>query len=177
MRWLAKNMFKLIFFLSIIVMLFIFMGSVVKPFFFIGLFLFLSSISLIYNRWVKTSLGFEFITLSTVLTGRVYGPWAGALVGLVGLSAAEVIGTGFNAKTVISLATIFIMGLFVPVLNNMPILWAGMVFVVVYDAIILPLYMVAGSSPLRSVIFFVTHVIFNLWLFAYIAPILESLMR
>ncbi|TAL56723.1 MAG: hypothetical protein EPN86_02540 [Nanoarchaeota archaeon] len=176
LKWLSDNLVKVILILAVIVLSLVFLGQMVKPFFFIAVFLFLSSISLIYNRWVKASIGIEFITLSTVMTARVYGGIVGAIVGLVGLASAEVIGTGFNAKTVISLFGIFIIGLITPFFNGMSVTVAGIILAIIYDAIIIPLYLLAGSRPISSAVFVVSHLIFNTWLFFYIAPFLEHVM-
>jgi len=176
LKWLSNNLLKVILILAVIVIAFVALGQLIKPFFFIAIFLILSSISLIYNRWVKTSIGIEFITLSTVMTARVYGGVVGGLVGLAGLTAAEVLGTGFNAKTVISLVGIFILGLITPFFNGFNVTMAGIILAALYDAFIIPLYLLAGSRPLSSAIFVVSHLIFNAWLFVYIAPFLESVM-
>ena len=173
---LSNNLLKVILILAAIVIAFVALGQIIKPLFFIAIFLFLSSISLIYNRWVKTSIGIEFITLSTVMTARVYGGVVGGLVGLVGLTTAEVLGTGFNAKTVISLVGIFIIGLITPFFNGFNVTVAGIILAVIYDVIIIPLYLLAGSRPLSSAVFIVSHLIFNAWLFVYVAPFLEGIM-
>ncbi|MEK6968079.1 MAG: hypothetical protein AABX51_05610 [Nanoarchaeota archaeon] len=152
------------------------MGQIIKPFLFVAVFLFLSSISLIYNRWLKVSIGIEFITFSTVMTARAYGGLLGGLVGFFGLATAEVLGTGFNAKTVISLLAIFLMGMITPFFNGIHITTAGMLIAVFYDLLIIPLYLIAGSNPVRSAVFVITHLIFNAWLFVFIAPRLELLM-
>jgi len=110
------------------------------------------------------------------MTARVYGGVVGGLVGLAGLTAAEVLGTGFNAKTVISLVGIFILGLITPFFNGFNVTMAGIILAALYDAFIIPLYLLAGSRPLSSAIFVVSHLIFNAWLFVYIAPFLESVM-
>lgn len=153
-----------------------FLGTTLKPFLFIGIFLLLSSFSLIYNRWFKVSLGVEFVLLSTVLTARVYGPVAGAIVGFIGLGAAEIIGTGFNEKTIISLVAIAIIGLITPFFNSVSITMTGIILTVIYDIMIIPFYLLAGSNPARSILFVATHLVWNLWVFIVLAPPLQTWM-
>jgi len=161
----SKNFLKLVILAVLFWAVLFFLGQTLKPFFFIAIFLLLSSVSLIYNRWLKTSLGIEFVMLSTVMTARVYG-----------LTAAEIIGTGFNARTLISLGAIAIIGLITPFFSSLSILAAGMILTIIYDLMIIPFYLLAGSSPGRSALFVVTHIIWNLWVFAVMAPPLERLM-
>ena len=172
----SKNFLKLVILAVLFWAVLFFLGQTLKPFFFIAIFLLLSSVSLIYNRWLKTSLGIEFVMLSTVMTARVYGPIPGAIVGFIGLTAAEIIGTGFNARTLISLGAIAIIGLITPFFSSLSILAAGMILTIIYDLMIIPFYQLAGSSPGRSALFVVTHIIWNLWVFAVMAPPLERLM-
>ncbi len=177
LNFISANFVKLIILGLVFWVVLFFLGQTLKPFFFIAIFLLLSSVSLIYNRWLKTSIGIEFVMLSTVLTARVYGPIPGAIVGFVGLTAAEIIGTGFNARTLISLVAIAFIGLITPFFSSMSILAAGIILTLIYDLIIIPFYLLAGSSPGRSALFVITHIIWNLWVFYVLAPPLEILMR
>ncbi len=177
LKWLSENFMKVGLALLAVILAFAALGTILKPLLFMSFFLFLGSLSLIYNRWIKTSLGFEFIMLGTVLCTRVYGVGAGVFVGLISLTAAEIIGSGFNPRTVISLAAIVLIAFITPFFNTLPIGTAGLILVLVYDAIIIPMYLIAGSSPFRCALFAITHILWSVWVFFALAPILERLMH
>ncbi len=131
--------------------------------------------SMMYNRWVKISLGIEFILLGTVITGLVYGKFPALIVGMVSLFFAEVITDRFTYSTFVSFAGIFAVSMVAPMLDGISVTWAGIWMTVLYDAIIGPGYIIMGSSLWRTLLFVVTHILFNIWAFVFIAPLVLRL--
>jgi len=162
--------------LIVLIALIIFAGSFIRDVFIVLAFYVLASISLFYNRWIKISLGFEFIMLATVFTGILYGPVVGALVGFFSLTTAELITLRFTGSTIISLIAIAFIGAISHSFANMDIRYAGLLLVFIYDLIIIPLYILTGSHPLRSFLFMGTHLLWNAWLFFTIGPALLQLL-
>jgi len=162
--------------LIILIALIIFAGSFIKDAFVVLAFYIIASISLFYNRWIKISLGFEFITLATVFTGWLYGPVVGALVGFFSLTTAELITLRFTGSTIISLVAISFIGIIAHNFVSMDIRYAGLLLAFIYDLIIIPLYILTGSHPLRSFLFMGTHLLWNAWLFFTIGPALLNLL-
>ncbi len=132
--------------------------------------------SMIYNRWIKVSLGFELIMLGMVLTTLAYGRVAGLLVGVVSLFLAEVITERFTHSTFISFIAVFVVVMVAPFFSSMSIVWIGIWMTLLYDAIIVPGYILLGSSIWRSLLFSLTHIVFNAWVFAIIAPRIMSVL-
>lgn len=162
--------------LIILALLIVFAGSLIKAIFIILAFYVLGSVSLFYNRWVKMSLGFEFITFATVFTGMLYGPIAGAIVGFLSLTTAEIISARFTGSTIISLAAIAFIGAIAQNFVNWDIRYAGLLLAFIYDLIIIPLYILTGSHPIRSLLFMATHLLWNAWVFFVLAPPLWRLL-
>jgi len=162
--------------LIILIALIILTGSFVRNLFIVLAFYVLASISLFYNRWLKISLGFEFITFATVFMGILYGPVVGALVGFFSLTTAELITLRFTGSTIISLVAISFIGIISHNFASMDIRYAGILLAFIYDLIIIPLYILTGSHPLRSFLFMGTHLLWNGWLFFTIAPTLMQLL-
>ncbi len=133
-------------------------------------FIFLGVMSMMYNRWVKVSLGFELIMLGTVITGLVYGRVPALVVGAVALFFSEVITDRFTYSTFVSFIGISAVAMAVPLVAGISVAWAGIWMTLLYDAIIGPGYVLMGSSPWRTLLFVVTHIMFNIWVFAFIAP-------
>ena len=153
-----------------------FFRGVVEVFAVMAAFIVLGVASLMYNRWIKVSLGFELVMLGTVVTGVLYGRLPAFVVGFVGLFLAEVLTDRFTYSTFISFIGIFAVAMVVPSFEPFSVTSAGIWMTLLYDAIILPGYMIMGSSPARSFLFFVTHVAFNVWVFAVFAPGIVSFM-
>lgn len=141
-----------------------------------AVFIALGILSLMYNRWIKVSLGVELILLGTVLATVLYGKTSGLIVGTVSLFLAEVMTDRFTYSTFISFIGIFTVVMVVPLLGEMSVTWKGIWMTVLYDAVIGPGYILVGSSPWRTLLFVVTHIMFNIWVFAFIAPTLFNLL-
>src|SRR3989338_1614019 len=146
------------------------MVAVMAAFIILGIF------SLIYNRWIKLSLGAELVMLGTVVTGLVYGRWQALIVGVVALFFAEVITDRFTYSTFVSFIGIFVVAMVAPMLQNVGITSAGILMTILYDVIIAPGYLLMGSSPLRTTLFVATHILFNIWMFMFIAPFVFRLV-
>jgi hypothetical protein len=46
----------------------------------------------------------------------------------------------------------------------------------IYDALVLPLYVLLGSRAASSAVFFITHLLINIWVFTTIAPFIYQFM-
>jgi hypothetical protein len=152
-----------------LVLLFLF-RDVIQMLVVMAAFIILGVASLIYNRWIKLSLGFELIMLGIVVTGMAYGRWQAFVVGFIALFFAEVITNRFTYSTFISFIGIFIVSMTIPLFQNTGVTWVGICMTLIYDAIIGPGYILMGSSPWRTLLFVATHAIFNIWVFIFIAP-------
>jgi len=135
-----------------------------------GLFIILGIGSLIYNRWIKISLGFELIMFGTVITALVYGWWQAVIVGFIALFLAEIFTDRFTYSTFISFIGLGVVATVVPLVSNLGITWAGITMTLLYDLIIVPGYLIMGSSPWRTAVFVGTHLLFNVWVFIFLAP-------
>jgi len=142
-------------------------------------FIALGAVSMLYNRWIKISLGFEFVMLGLVLTAIAFGTVPGLIVGLVGLFLAEILSERFTYSTFVSFAGIIVVALLAHTVFGLTnsITATGIILTLIYNLIIIPGYLLLGSSIGRSALFSVTHLIFNIWVFSFIAPLLFRLLR
>lgn len=168
---------KALLFLIFLVLIAFFLGRYNNAFVFIPGLVILASLSMVYNLFIRISLGFEFVMLATVLCSVVYGPVVGIIVGLVSLFFAEFISTKMAYNTFISFIGIAIIGFVASFSSADNITIWGIVMTVLYDIIILPLYVITGSNPMRSFIYLFTHVPWNIWVFSVLAPrLLEAMV-
>ena len=158
-----------------LILLYLF-SSFVKMILVMAVFILLGVVSLIYNRWIKTSLGVELIMLGVVISSVEYGFFPGVVVGFVALFFAEIITDRFTYSTFVSFIGIAAVSLAAPWIDA-GITWTGIFMTILYDAVIAPGYLIMGSSPWRTLVFVTTHVLFNAWVFFFIAPFALELVR
>ena len=172
-RFLIEKKFIALLALAAAVLLFFF-WAYVKLLVIMAFFIALGAVSMVYNRWIKVSVGVEFVMLGLVITSVVFGRLPGLAVGLVGLFLAEIISERFTYSTFVSFIGIAVIAVIAPNIFHQvnSITAAGIILTVIYDAIIIPGYLLLGSNPGRSAFFVVTHIIFNIWVFSFIAPMM-----
>jgi hypothetical protein len=147
-----------------------FMFSQVKPMLAIICFITIGAASLIYNRFIKVSLGFELIMLFTVLAGFLYGVGAALFTGIISMLFAFILSGHFNQGSFVSFIGIVAVCFLTPVFKGLGITGAGIILTLIYDAIIASGYIALGSRIERTVIFVATHIPFNIWVFIALAP-------
>ena len=173
-RFLVEKKFIVLLALAAIILLFFF-WAYVKLLAVMAFFIVLAAASMLYNRWIKISVGVELIMLGLVVTSLAFGRLPGLIVGIVGLFLAEIISERFTYSTFVSFAGVAVVAVIAPNVfqwtgNSIPA--AGIILTIIYDAIIIPGYLLLGSNVGRSAFFVVTHIVFNIWVFSFIAPLL-----
>ncbi|MBN2454166.1 hypothetical protein JXB11_01330 [Candidatus Woesearchaeota archaeon] len=171
-----KKRKRLVFLAVICLALLLFFWAYVKAGIVLLLLILLGFASLLYNKFVRISLGFEFIVLSTVLAGVIYGPLAAFFVGAVALFAAEVFNQSFQHSTLVSFIGLGAVSIAIPLFEGMGITSLGILMAILYNVIIVPGYILLGSQPWKSFLFAATDIPFNIWVFAVIAPKLLELL-
>lgn len=168
------------FLLAIILVIFLFfiIKRYASIFFTLGL-IGLGGLSMIHSRYFRYShlIGFELCTMATVLVGLAYGSTYGAITGLASIILGFIVSGYFKHTYFISVLAMPLIGLIVPLFRETSLLFTGVVITILYDAIILPLYVIIGGSRVAStVIFFISHLALNIWVFTTIAPFLYNIM-
>ena len=175
-RFLVEKKFIVLLALAALVLLFFF-WAYVKLLAVMAFFIVAAAASMLYNKWIKISVGVEFVMLGLVITSIAFGRLPGLIVGIVGLFMAEIISERFTYSTFVSFIGIAVVAVIAPNIfqwTSHSITAFGIILTIVYDGIIIPGYLLLGSNIGRSVFFLVTHIIFNIWVFSFIAPLLFS---
>ena len=164
----------------LVTIIFLFIVVNYKKIFFTITLILLGAVSLIHSRYFKYShyIGFELCTLATVLTSLAYGPGYGMITGFTSITFGFILSGYFKPTYFISVLTMPLLGILVPFFSShLSLPFLGLLMTLIYDAIILPLYVLVGGSRIPSAaVFFVTHVLFNIWIFSTIAPFVYSIM-
>ncbi|MBI3051718.1 hypothetical protein HYY74_04650 [Candidatus Woesearchaeota archaeon] len=172
-----KWLFIAVFFLLILLWS---LGISMKAAFFITALTLTAALSTYYRVYMKFTLGFETVTLATVLTTVVYGPFVGIAVGLVSSFAAEFIPQLIDPSSFFWILSYIPAALAVAFLHSLgvPLFWLGMAATLIQNAIAEPIRLFSGDTLLRGMgVFSVTgSFISNLILFGVVAQPLLSLM-
>ncbi len=176
-KFLVGRRFIVLLTLAALVLLFFF-WAYVKLLAVMAFFIALGAASMFYNRWIKVSVGVELVMLGTVITSIAFGRLPGLIVGLVGLFLAEIISERFTYSTFVSFIGIMVIAIIAPNIFHQTgsIMSAGIILTIIYDAIIIPGYLLLGSNIGRSAFFVVTHIAFNIWVFSFIAPLVFRIL-
>lgn len=129
----------------------------------------------VYRRSIRIPPAIEFVTFGTVLVGYSYGPWAGAIFGIVVTLAAELMSSTVDAFVIGYIPARAAIGVIASFLPGQPIVTVGIWMTLAYNVLAQPLYMIQPDAELRmKLIFFVTgNIIFNILLFRLLAePVL-----
>ena len=164
---------------SLLSLVLLFFMTRYKPIFITLILILLGGFSMLYIRFFNFShyIGFELCTMATVLTALAYGPIFSFMTGFVSITLGFIISGYFKPTYFISILTMPLLGLLIPIFSHLPLWQIGLIFTVLYDLIILPLYVIMGSRIHSTVIFFITHIILNLWIFTTIAPVIYRVIN
>ncbi len=151
-----------------------------KTFFTFFILLFLASISRIYNHffWLP-QLGFELYSTSTILTGLLLGPWYGMLQGLLSNFFAYFFSGKIKYYTYISMTAWGLIGLTCGLIRhlNINITVLGVLFVIIYEIITVPIFVISGARISSAMFHTFTHILLTMFIFRTLVPILYAILR
>ncbi|KYK25263.1 hypothetical protein AYK26_02165 [Euryarchaeota archaeon SM23-78] len=148
-----------------------------KSFFFISLFLLISIFFYMLISRLRFSVGLEFVTISTILIGAAYGPFAGILMGVVG-RLIEAFSTRRLFSLPVTLPLYALLGYFAGVYAGTNIVLFGIVLSVLYAIASGVLTFLLLGGRLRKVMtFLIIEVIINVLFFINIAPFMLNVMK
>lgn len=159
----------------IFVVMFILYSSYFKAVFALAFLIAIGAASRVWQRFIPLEFGVELVMLSTVVSALAYGAFAGAAAGFLALSISTLFTQENPGKMWPSFFVIALMGVFSTALPIENISLLGVVLTVIYDALISIIYVgFMGARIINTLIFDITHIAFNYFVFFHIAPALLS---
>lgn len=145
---------------------------------FIVLFLILAaSFSTFYFNYFRAPVNFELVKLSTILVAVTHGLLPGLAVGIASTFFGKVLIGRIDEKLPLSMLTISIIAVAAAIFNAADITTLGITLVFAYNVTMLALSMLMGGDLAWNIPYEGTNLLFNAFLFAKAAPILEQLVR
>jgi len=138
----------------------------------------LAAVSMLYLKISKHAhyVGIELCMMATVLISLKYGAVLGIITGFISLISALIVSGYFKPMYFISIIAMPLIAVFVHFFPGTPLWQLGVMMTFLYDFLVLPIYVYTGSRITSAAVFFVTHMLFNYWVFTTIAPLIFSLM-
>ena len=150
----------------------------VKEAIILAAFIALGAISRLWQRFFPAPIGANLIMLFAVISGAGYGSFAGMLVGIVSLIISSIMVQDDLATTAAPIFAMSVVGYLAGILSisasNIS-LW-GLALTVLYDAVISVEHILLGRANINTVIFVVTHLVFNYFVFFTFAPEIMGLL-
>lgn len=150
----------------------------VKAVFYSIIFIALSSVSKIYQRFFKSSIGIDLVLFSTLMISLIYqNIILTFLASYISLILADVIGTKLSHTSLVSLIGLTVI-IFVSTINlGLGIMYSMIVLSILYSIITsLLYYYMLGSSPQRIGLYFGSQMIFNLIIIANLSIPISNLI-
>ncbi|HIH42385.1 TPA: hypothetical protein HA246_01950 [Candidatus Woesearchaeota archaeon] len=139
-------------------------------------FIMLGAVSLIHTIWTKNYFGFELCILATVICAIKFGPLVGALVGATSIVLGLILSTNLDAGLFLAAIMFGAVGIIASFFTFQQVLFAGMLCAIVYDFVMVGFYLLMGSSPVTSGVYFVTHMLTTYYVFTFLAPVLINII-
>lgn len=135
-------------------------------------FIFLGVMSRLWLKYIPLqSLGIELILLFTIISGQLFGPAAGVVVGVISIVLSAAVTDEEPMKMWPAFVAIAVIGHLSGVISIASISVLGIVLTILYDAIVSVIYYFLGSSGAKIILFDITHITWNYWVFYNVAPL------
>jgi len=158
----AVLFFSILFFVSVFVLFY-------KTFILL-IFIAIGAFSLIHTIITRNHIGFELVTLVTIVSSMAYGAATGAIVGVASIVLGLILGKNMDAGIAVSVAGFILIAVVASMFKFSDILVIGIILTIVYDVMQIVFYSLAGSSLFTIFSYFVTHVLINAFVFVSLAP-------
>jgi len=149
-----------------------------KPLFFVSLLILIGAFSMVVDRiisifffYAQMGYSFELILLVTVVSGTAYGPVAGVIVGGLSITLGYILSQRLSIYSIATIPTYILIGFLAHLSANYNIVLVGTAFAIFYNIIVsLIIIPLLGAKPINCIIFGITNIIFNIFVFSRIAP-------
>ena len=140
---------------------FLLLGNRTKAIIIILAFIAIAALSTFYYNYFHSPVNFELVKFSTILIAFSYGPLIGITSGIIATILSRIWGSRLDHRVLISSAGITMIALLAATLPIYDIRLLGILLVLAYHAITLPMSIASGDSPAFAIPYAATNMIFN----------------
>ncbi len=163
----------------IFVVFFVILFLLKKDMFIILFFVILGAVSMLYRLVFDVGVGFELVTMSTVLCGMRYGSKYGMLVGFLSVA----IGLALNIRlfkapidSLYHLIGFTLIGYVAGLFSIANIFSVGIIINLVYNTLYFPFRLMFGTNVVKLLIFIASNIFFNYIIFKSIVPVFVNMV-
>ncbi len=161
-------------FLSLII--YLLLGNRTKAIIIILAFIAIAALSTFYYNYFHSPINFELVKFSTILLSFSYGPLIGVASGIIAAILSRIWGSRLDQRVLISSAGIMVIALLASALQIPDIRLLGILLVLTYHAVTLPMSIASGDSPAFAIPYAATNMLFNIMVFYAAAQPVAILM-
>ncbi len=147
----------------IVMFLFLTYSQYVRTTIFILVLIVIGSLSKIYHKFLKSKLGLDFILFPTLIVSLTYNNIIlGFVVGIPSILIADYLAnklSHYTLVTLIGLCSVIILSKF---FLTFPLVIALILLTLIFEIITVVFYYLMGSSLPQIILFFTSHLVFNL---------------
>ncbi len=151
-------------------------GIPVKTTFVVLLLILAASFSTFYFNYFRAPVNFELVKLSTILVAASHGLLPGLAVGIASTFFGKVLIGRIDEKLPLSMVTISVIAIAAAIFSSTNITTLGITLVFAYNVTMFVLTQVMGGDIAWNLPYEGTNLLFNVFLFIKIAPILQQLI-
>ena len=136
-----------------------------------------ASFSTFYFNYVALPVNFELVKLATILASVSYGALPGLAVGVSSTFFGKVLIGRVDEKLPLSMAAIALLAVAASLFPDTGIAALGIILVLAYNIAMLALSIMMGGDLAWNIPYEASNLIFNLFIFTKIAPVLLQIMH
>ncbi|MBI2176383.1 hypothetical protein HYU40_03500 [Candidatus Woesearchaeota archaeon] len=152
-------------------------GISVKTTFVIILLIVAASFSTFYFNYFRAPVNFELVKLSTIVAAVSYGLLPGLAVGIASTFFGKVLIGRIDEKLPLSMLTISMIAVAAAIFDAADITTLGITLVVAYNITMFAITQFMGGDLAWNLPYEGTNLLFNVLLFAKVAPVLLQIIR
>ena len=132
-------------------------------------------LSVLYKRFISIGLGIDLMTFNTVIAAMKYGAWTGVIVGIATVLFGYIISNKVAKSPqgmIINVVMFILIAIAAATQPITSIVATGIIISIAYAIIYFPISMVTGGNLQKLLIFFPTHIAWNVFLFLHFGPLI-----
>ncbi len=132
----------------------------------------------IYKRWLRVSIGIEFMVFATVIAGFAYGWKTGFVFGAGAMLVSDVVNRTIGEWTPWNMAGVGLCGFIAGYFSSLGLVAVGIIATISSEIFRqLPSFLVSDISiRIKNIAIAAIHVAFNLWLFSTFGSLIQELL-
>ncbi len=175
LKFYRDNFKKIAFAMAIFLIIYLLLGQKFKALAIIVLLMIIATFSTFYYNYFHSPFNMELVKFTTILVSAAYGSLTGLVFGIATSIFSRIWGSRLDHRVFISLLGIVVVAAAAPMIS-LDIRIAGMILIIIYHSITIPISISLGDNPGFVIMHGVTNIFFNAIIFYFAGPFIFSII-